>query len=61
MKAYAVLATPLFDRLLTKLAIQHSEIPDVFQSVIDTLKADPYNLKNQERPLFHRSDYLYTA
>ena len=44
MKAFTVLTTPLFDRLLAKLVQQHPELPDIFESAITILKTDPHNL-----------------
>ncbi len=44
MKTHAVLTTPLFDRLLKKLAAQHCELPEIFESAITILRTDPYNL-----------------
>jgi len=44
MKAFTVLTTPLFDRLLAKLVQQHPELPDIFESAIAILKTDPHNL-----------------
>jgi mRNA-degrading endonuclease RelE of RelBE toxin-antitoxin system len=44
MKMYSVLTTSLFNRLLYKLVQQHPELPDIFESAITILKADPHNL-----------------
>jgi hypothetical protein len=32
MKAFPILTTPLFDRLLAKLVPRHQELPDIFES-----------------------------
>ena len=50
MKMFAVLTTPLFDRLLVKLVPQHPELPDIFESAIAILKTDPHNL-NRSHPI----------
>ena len=45
MKAFTVVTTPLFDRLLAKLCQEHSELPGILELAISILKADPYNIK----------------
>ena len=44
MKAFTVVTTPLFDRLLTKLTQHHPELPEILETAIAILKTDPYNI-----------------
>ena len=44
MKAFTVVTTPLFNRLLAKLSPEHPELPGILETAIGILKADPYNI-----------------
>ncbi len=38
---FAVRTSPYFDRLLTRLARRHPDLPEVFARAVDILSADP--------------------
>ena len=42
-----VITTSRFDRELKKLTRQHPELPGLFRSIIEILKADPYIFRAQ--------------
>jgi mRNA-degrading endonuclease RelE of RelBE toxin-antitoxin system len=50
MKAFSVITTPLFNRLLAKLSPEHPELPGILETAIGILKADPYNI-NRGHPI----------
>ena len=43
MTEFLVLTTSRFDREMRKLAARHPELPDLYGSIINALKVDPYN------------------
>lgn len=44
---FLVATTRRFDRELKKLASKHDSLPEIFRSVFETLKSDPYNRGRQ--------------
>lgn len=44
MKAFTVVATPLFDRLFARLSQAHPELPDILEAASSILEVDPYNI-----------------
>ena len=44
---FLVTTTNRFDRELKKLAARHDSLPEIFRSVLETLRSDPYNRSRQ--------------